>query len=103
MQQLLLLLAFLLHIGLASAQTTTLAKTQNTSTKPAVKKQQAPPVYICEGGSAYAYHRTESYPGLNRCTHTVSVVSKADAENSYGRRLVRSVTKSRYLFFLSIQ
>ncbi|PSR56075.1 hypothetical protein AHMF7605_22515 [Adhaeribacter arboris] len=86
MKQLLLLLAFLLHIGSAPAQTANPAKAQATTSKPSVKKQQAPPVYICEGGSAYAYHRTESCAGLNRCTHTILAVSKADAENSYGRR-----------------
>ncbi|PSR55910.1 hypothetical protein AHMF7605_21600 [Adhaeribacter arboris] len=86
MRQLLLLLAFLLHTGLASAQTTTPAKPQAFTSKPSVKKQQAPPVYTCEGGSAYAYQRTESRADLNRCPHPISAVSKSDAENSYGRR-----------------
>jgi mannosyl-glycoprotein endo-beta-N-acetylglucosaminidase len=43
-------------------------------------------VYICEGGSAYAYHRSSTCSGLNRCTHTISAISKTSAENDYGRR-----------------
>ncbi len=86
MKQLLLLFAFLLPVGLASAQTTIPAKIPATTVKAPAKKLPAPTVYICEGGSAYAYHRSKNCSGLNRCTHTISAVSKTVAENSYDRR-----------------
>jgi len=45
----------------------------------------APKVYICEGGSAYAYYSSSSCAGLNRCTHTVSAVTRANAEGTHSR------------------
>ncbi len=64
------------------------------ATQPAQKKapakeatvRSAPKVYICEGGSAYAYHSSPSCSGLNRCTHTVSAVTRSEAENIHSRR-----------------
>lgn len=41
-------------------------------------------VYICGGGSAYAYHSSSSCSGLNRCSAGVSAVSMATAQ-SMGR------------------
>lgn len=46
----------------------------------------APKVYICKGGSAYAYHKSDRCSGLNRCTHTIVSVSKGDAEGVHRRR-----------------
>ena len=54
-----------------------------TSTRPAA--QAGPRVYVCSGGSAYAYHNSEGCTGLNRCTHTVNAVTIAEAEGM-GRR-----------------
>lgn len=45
----------------------------------------APKVYVCGGGSAYAYHSSEGCGGLNRCSHGVSAVTVAEAEGM-GRR-----------------
>ncbi|MGV3588562.1 MAG: hypothetical protein ACO1OF_16270 [Adhaeribacter sp.] len=86
MRTLLLLFAFLLQVSLGYGQAVAPARSKATTTKPAAKKQQAPKVYICEGGSAYAYHSSEGCSGLNRCTHTITAVSVADAENKYSRR-----------------
>lgn len=66
------------------AQTTQAPAKKAPAKKTAVKA--SPKVYICEGGSAYAYHSSSSCSGLNRCSHTVSAVSKADAEGNYSRR-----------------
>ncbi len=79
-----LLLTLLLAVpGLAPAQTAhpRHRATHHAATRPAT----APRVYVCGGGSAYAYHNSESCAGLNRCTHGVSAVTVAKAEGM-GRR-----------------
>ena len=45
----------------------------------------APRVYICGGGSAYAYHSSGNCAVLNRCSHGVTAVSVTAAE-TMGRR-----------------
>jgi hypothetical protein len=50
------------------------------------KGPAAPKVYICKGGSAYTYHKSDRCSGLNRCTHTIVAVSKGDAERAHRRR-----------------
>jgi hypothetical protein len=52
-----------------------------TTTRPAA----SPKVYVCGGGSAYAYHSSDNCNGLNRCSHGVSAVTVAEAEGM-GRR-----------------
>ncbi len=81
MKLLLLLFAFLLHYGLASAQTTTPPKHQSTII-PAIKKQQYTTVYIWEGGGACTYNQSENWSVLNWCTHSISAVQKTDTEKS---------------------
>jgi hypothetical protein len=54
--------------------------THYPATRPA-----APMVYVCGGGSAYAYHRSDNCAGLNRCTHGVRTVTVPEAEGM-GRR-----------------
>lgn len=56
---------------------------RTTATRPAAAA--GPRVYVCSGGSAYAYHNSEGCAGLNRCTHTVNAVTVAEAEGM-GRR-----------------
>lgn len=51
----------------------------------AVRPTAAPKVYVCGGGSAYAYHSAATCNGLNRCSHGVSSVTVAEAEGM-GRR-----------------
>jgi hypothetical protein len=46
---------------------------------------RSPRVYICGGGSAYAYHSSGNCSGLNRCTHGVSAISQTSAAEM-GRR-----------------
>lgn len=56
------------------------------SHRPAVAPAAAAPkVYVCGGGSAYAYHSSDNCAGLNRCTHGVTAMSVAAAE-TLGRR-----------------
>ncbi|TDN39287.1 hypothetical protein E4631_15545 [Hymenobacter sp. UV11] len=59
---------------------------RTTATRP--PPSTGPKVYVCSGGSAYAYHNYESCSGLNRCTHTVNAVTVAEAEGM-GRRACR--------------
>lgn len=47
--------------------------------------QQPTTVFICTGGSSYAYHCDRSCRGLNRCTHSIIEVTEAKAQ-SLGRR-----------------
>lgn len=55
------------------------------SHRPAVARVAAPKVYVCGGGSAYAYHSSERCAGLNRCSHGITAVSATEAEGM-GRR-----------------
>lgn len=43
-------------------------------------------VYICVGGSAYAYHKTKACGWLQQCTHRVEEVTVAEAQNTYKRK-----------------
>jgi hypothetical protein len=52
------------------------------ATRATASKRNA--VYVCGGGSAYAFHSSSSCSGLNRCSSGVSAVSLADAQ-SMGR------------------
>jgi uncharacterized protein YgiM (DUF1202 family) len=47
---------------------------------------QVATVYICDSRTAYAYHRSTSCRGLNRCSHPLRAVSQTDATGSYGRQ-----------------
>ena len=38
-------------------------------------------VYICISKTASKYHYSKNCKGLNRCTHTISKVSKSDAKS----------------------
>ncbi len=76
-----LLLALLTVYGYAQ---TNQAPAKQPTTKTAAAK--AVKVYICKGGSAYAFHSSSSCSGLNRCSHTISAVTKADAESRHDRR-----------------
>jgi hypothetical protein len=77
-----LFLFFLLSLSLAS-----FAQTGYPSPRPAGPRSTtsppaaSPKVYVCGGGSAYAYHRSEGCAGLNRCSHGVSPVTVAEAES----------------------
>jgi hypothetical protein len=81
-----LFLSLLLLLSLASLAQTVAppyrpARQPTATTLPTA----TPKVYVCGGGSAYAYHRSEGCAGLNRCSHGVSAVTVADAE-TMGRR-----------------
>lgn len=43
-------------------------------------------VYVCDTKTSVAYHSTKDCKGLNRCSHEIIHVSKADAVNVYGKR-----------------
>lgn len=43
-------------------------------------------VYICTGGSSYAYHNTEYCMGLKNCRHKIIKVSLDDAVKKYNRK-----------------
>lgn len=60
---------------------TTQAPTKKVPAKKTVTKS-APQVYMCEGGSAYAYHSVATCSSLNRCGQTVSALIKRDVELS---------------------
>jgi hypothetical protein len=71
---------------------TTLASTaqatnprQRTQPSATARPAASPKVYVCGGGSAYAYHSSDNCNGLNRCSHGVSAVTVAEAEGM-GRR-----------------
>jgi hypothetical protein len=53
------------------------------ATRPAAPA--TPKVYVCGGGSAYAYHNSDGCAGLSRCSHGVSAITVAEAEGM-GRR-----------------
>ena len=81
-----LLLSLLLTVPLlAPAQATYPHQRASHSPAAAPVPTTAPRVYVCDGGSAYAYHSSESFAGLNRCSHGVSAVTVAEAEGM-GRR-----------------
>lgn len=48
-------------------------------------KQSGEKVYICKGGSAYAYHKTKDCRFLLNCTHTIVEVSVNEAKTDYKR------------------
>jgi hypothetical protein len=80
------LLSLLLTLPLVSfAQTAHPHHRASYPTTATPRQLNTPKVYVCGGGSAYAYHRSESCSGLNRCSHGVSPVTVAEAENM-GRR-----------------
>lgn len=82
-----LLLTLLLAVPLLAPAQTTQPRhrsAQHAATRPAA----APRVYVCGGGSAYAYHSSDGCSGLNRCSHGVSAVTVAEAEGM-GRRLCK--------------
>lgn len=83
MKQLLLTLLLTVPV-LAPAQTAHPRHPHHSppATRPVVT---TPKVYVCGGGSAYAYHRSEGCAGLNRCSHGVGAVTVAEAEGM-GRR-----------------
>lgn len=105
MKQLLILPTLLLAILLCTTataqttqhrtrpQTTATTRTHHRPAKHPVAKHPvarprpaaAPKVYVCNGGSAYAYHSSEGCSGLNRCTHTVDAVTVTEAQGM-GRR-----------------
>jgi hypothetical protein len=72
----LLLAALLLSPTLASTAQTAYPSHRTTPPRPAA----TPKVYVCGGGSAYAYHSSDNCTGLNRCSHGVSAVTVAEAE-----------------------
>jgi hypothetical protein len=84
----LLLAALFVYTSLASTAQTSHprhhdTRHRTTTTRPAAPA--SPRVYVCSGGSAYAYHNSEGCAGLNRCTHTVNAVTVVEAEGM-GRR-----------------
>lgn len=80
MKHLLLLLGVALPL-LAPAQ----AAQPRTAHQPVTRPAVTPKIYVCGGSSAYAYHRSDGCAGLNRCSHGVSAVTVAEAQNM-GRR-----------------
>lgn len=48
---------------------------------------QTSKVYVCVGGSAYAYHLKKECRGLNRCTHSIKEVTLQEAKETYKRKL----------------
>jgi uridylate kinase len=80
------LLAFLLILSLVSPAQTVHPHHRPTAQRTAAAQPAATPkVYVCGGGSAYAYHSSDGCAGLNRCSHGVSAVTVAEAEGM-GRR-----------------
>jgi len=43
-------------------------------------------VFICLGGSAYAYHNIRSCKGLVQCRHQIVSVTRTEAVQKYGRK-----------------
>jgi hypothetical protein len=43
-------------------------------------------VYICDSGTAYAYHSSQTCRGLSNCRHKILKVSLTDAVNKYDRK-----------------
>ena len=82
-----LLLSLLLSLPLVSQGQATYPHHRTPPPRTAATPRQVatPKVYVCGGGSAYAYHSFESCAGLNRCSHGVSPVTVAEAEGM-GRR-----------------
>ena len=46
-------------------------------------------VYVCVGGSAYAYHSNRDCRGLNNCRHEIIEVTVTDAIKKYRRKECR--------------
>jgi len=84
MKQLLLTL-ILAGTTLASPAQATHPRHRTHHSEAVTRPAASPKVYVCNGGSAYAYHNSEGCAGLNRCTHTVDAVTVAEAEGM-GRR-----------------
>jgi hypothetical protein len=82
---LLILLLVLPHLALSGYGQTGIPAQSQAKPK-STKQTSAPKVYICHGGSAYAYHSSNSCAGLNRCTHEITAVTKGQAEGEYKRR-----------------
>jgi len=82
-----LLFALLLAAGplVSPAQTVQPRGTATPHRTVAPRPVAAPKVYVCGGGSAYAYHNSDGCSGLNRCSHGVSAVTVSEAQNM-GRR-----------------
>ena len=81
-----LYLSFLLTLSLVSPAQTLRPRYQPAGRPPAATQPvTTPKVYVCGGGSAYAYHSSEGCAGLNRCSYGVSAVTVAEAEGM-GRR-----------------
>jgi hypothetical protein len=79
----LLLAALLVCTSLASTAQTAYPRhhaTRHRTTAPRLAAQSSPRVYVCGGGSAYAYHNSNNCNGLNRCSHGVNAVTVAEAE-----------------------
>lgn len=43
-------------------------------------------VYVCMGGSSYAYHFTRSCKGLAKCRSTIKLMPQSEAIQKHGRR-----------------
>ncbi len=48
-------------------------------------KQTENVVYICSSPKAYAYHKSKSCRGLNRCSYEVKSIPKSEATSKYKR------------------
>jgi hypothetical protein len=70
---------------LASSAQATYPRHHTRHSTTAARLAASPKVYLCGGGSAYAYHSSDNCNGLNRCSHGVSAVTVAEAEGM-GRR-----------------
>jgi hypothetical protein len=84
----LLIAAMLLGPTLTSTAQATYPSHRTTYHRPTAPRPAAtvsPKVYVCGGGSAYAYHSSDNCAGLNRCSHGISAVAVAEAEGM-GRR-----------------
>jgi hypothetical protein len=79
MKQLLLSL-ILAGSSLAGAAQTIYPRHHVNHSTTAARPVAGPRVYVCGGGSAYAYHNSDNSAGLNRCSHGVSAVTVAEAE-----------------------
>lgn len=76
------LLSFLLAVPLLSAAQAPYPHHRASYQRPAAvpAASAALKVYLCGGGSAYAYHSSDNCAGFNRCPHGVSAVTVAAAK-----------------------
>lgn len=51
-----------------------------------INMRPAEKVFICKGGSAYAYHKTRDWRYLTQCTHKIEEISIEDAKSDYKRK-----------------